>query len=534
MPKEIAAGEVLQLEANEEGVWIAALSDNFNLPKAIGFLKSRGVRKYDQKLVEAFVRQKSRTFQKIALRDGAEEKPARVVVHVADDAMSASATMEPPFFTYPWPSPEDIKESLANQGVVFGLDENVIEKLAKLKIVDEAVVVAQGTPVQNGENGRIEFLVDPDRPVEFDLEAERVDYKEVSAFVNVREGQEIAVIHPPTAGESGISVLGKEVKPIPGKDIVFPVASGLNVSEDGLHLSAALDGRLLRKNDRLSVLPELEISGDVDFGTGNIDFPGCVKIKGVIREGFKVVSVGDVEVRGMVEGAYVESAGSIFVAGGVRAMGKGRLISLGDITASFVDQAYMRAQGTITIKNSLLHSDVGANQSVTVMGGRKSQIAGGRILAGIEVVCQILGSEMGTKTEVVVGISAECAERRQKLQALIPQYKENIAKIDNDLTFLKNLEAKKALTQKGQEQKIFTMKAKFRMQATLASMTNELKELEESLELTKAKGIVRVRDVCYPGVSITIRGVVYKVKEAFKFASFVFDGGEIRLRKFDA
>ena len=215
-------------------------------------------------------------------------------------------------------------------------------------------------------------------------------------------------------------------------------------------------------------------------------------------------------------------------------MGKGRLISLGDITASFVDQAYMRAQGTITIKNSLLHSDVGANQSVTVMGGRKSQIAGGKILAGIEVVCQILGSEMGTKTEVVVGVSAECAERRQKLQALIPEYKENIAKIDNDLTFLKNLEAKKALTQKGQEQKIFTMKAKFRMQATLASMTNELKELEECLELTKTKGIVRVRDVCYPGVSITIRGVVYKVKEAFKFASFVFDGGEIRLRKFDA
>ena len=93
---------------------------------------------------------------------------------------------------------------------------------------------------------------------------------------------------------------------------------------------------------------------------------------------------------------------------------------------------------------------------------------------------------------------------------------------------------KNALTQKGQEQKISTMKAKFQMQAALISMTKELKELEECLELTKTKGIVRVRDICYPGVSVTIRSVVCKVKEAFKFVSFVYDNGEIRLRTFDA
>jgi uncharacterized protein (DUF342 family) len=281
------------------------------------------------------------------------------------------------------------------------------------------------------------------------------------------------------------------------------------------------------------VLPELEVNGDVDFGTGNIDFPGCVKIKGVVRDGFKVVSVGDIDVREMVEGAYVESAGNISVAGGVRAMGRGRLISAGDIRASFVDQAYIRAQGSIYIRNSLLHSDVGSNQFVKVMGGRKSQIAGGKVLAGIEVVCQILGSEMGTKTEVVVGISAERAERRRELQALIAQYEENILKANSNLTFLKNLEAKGALTQKGQQQKISVMKTKFQMQAALISMTNELKELEEYLKVTKTEGIVRVREICYPGVSVTMRGTVYKVREAFKFVSFVFDGGEIRLRTFD-
>ncbi|MDR2179782.1 MAG: FapA family protein [Synergistaceae bacterium] len=526
--------EVLTIKVDEEGVWIAALSGRFDLPKVLDFLMSKGVRKYNQGAVKEFVKQKSRTYWKIAPRNEAEEKYAQVVVHVAGDGMSASITIEPPFFTHPWPTPKDIEESLARRGVVFGLDEEVIEKLARLKIFNEAITVAQGIPVQNGENARIEFLVDPDRPLELDTEAQKIDYKEISAFVHVQEGQEVAVIHPPTAGETGRSVLGEEIKPIPGKDSVFPVESGLNVSEDGLHLIAALDGRLLRKNNRLSVLPELEVSGDVDFSTGNIDFPGCVKIKGVVRDGFKVVSVGDIEVRQMVEGAYIESGGNIFVAGGVRAMARGRLISAGDITASFVDQAYIRAQGSVIIKNSLLHSDVGANQSVRVMGDRKSQIAGGKVLAGLEVVCQILGSEMGTKTEVVVGISAERAERRRELQALISRYEKDIAEVDNNLTFLKNLDAKRALTEKGQKQKISVMKTKFQMQAALIAMTNELKELEESLELTKTKGVVRVQGVCYPGVSITIRGVVYKVKEAFKYASFTFDSGEIRLRAFDA
>ncbi|MDR2137067.1 MAG: FapA family protein [Synergistaceae bacterium] len=504
------------------------------MPKTLYFLASQGVRQYDRRAVEEFVKQKSPTPWKIASRDEAVEKHAQVVVDVAEDAMSASVTIEPPFFTYPWPSPEDIKESLARQGVVLGLNEEVIEKLVRLKIFNEAITVAQGIPVQNGEDARIEFLVDPDRPLELDPEALKIDYKEISAFVNVREGQEVAVIHPPTAGEIGMSVLGEETQPIPGKDVAFPAESGLDVSEDGLHLIAALDGRLIRKNNRLSVLPELEINGDVDFSTGNIDFPGCVKIRGVVRDGFKVVSVGDVEVREMIEGAHVESGGSIFVAGGVRAMGRGRLISAGNITASFVDQAYMRAQGDIYVKKSLLHSDVGADRSVKVMGDRKSQIAGGKVLAGIEVVCQILGSAMGTKTEVVVGISAERAERRHELQIQIAQYEKYIAEVDNNLTFLKNLESKGALTQKGQEQKISAMKTKFQMQGVLFSMTNELRDLEECLKLTKTKGTVRVREICYPGVSISIRGVVYKVKEAFKFASFVFDGGEIRLRTFDA
>jgi len=78
-------------------------------------------------------------------------------------------------------------------------------------------------------------------------------------------------------------------------------------------------------------------------------------------------------------------------------------------------------------------------------------------------------------------------------------------------------------------------KSKFQLQSALKSMQMELQELESRLDLTKSKGVVRVKDICYPGVTVTIRGITYAVRESFKFATFVYDEseGEIKIRSFD-
>ena len=366
------------------------------------------------------------------------------------------------------------------------------------------------------------------------MDAQKIDYRARSFFVNVRQGQEIAVKHPATAGEDGTSVLGTTIKAVPGKDVAFPIGSGLNISEDGLLLTAAIDGRLQRKDKKLSILPELEVKGDVDFGIGNIDFTGSVKILGAVREGFRVVAAGNIEIKEMVEGAHVESANDIVIIGGVRGMNKGRIIAGGKVTAGFVDQAYIRSRADVEIKNSVFHSDVAAQNNVTVMGGQKSQIAGGKIQAGVAVVCQTLGSEMGTKTEVIVGVPPEQAERRKELQTLIAQHNDNIDKLEASLGFLKKQELAGALDEGKRAVMVTATKSKFQLQSTLKTMTNELKEIEERLELTKSKGIVRVKGICYPGVIITLRGFAYVVREPFKYSSFVFDGGEVRLKSFDA
>ncbi|GHS89221.1 polymerase [Synergistales bacterium] len=530
------ADDTLKIEADSGGIYLTLVSDEISLPAVMRFLERQGVRKYNAKAVEELVRQKIRTRQKIAERNVVDERDAVIGVQIAKDGLSATVTLEPPFFTKPWPSAQDIEDTLTQKGVTFGIDKEAIANLLSLRATGDAILVAKGEAPKNGANARIELILDPDKVNEQEAEqtTEKIDYRTRSVFLNVRTGDKIAVKHQATEGQDGTSVLGVLLKAVPGKDIGFSVGSGLEVSEDGLTLSALLDGRLLNRDKKLMVLPELEVNGDVDFGVGNINFTGSVKIKGAVRDGFSVVATGDIEISEVVEGAHIETASNVTIGGGVRGMGKGKILADGTIKMGFADQAYLRSRGDIEVKNAILHSEVVAQNNVTVMGGSKGQIAGGKVQAGMEVICQTLGSEMGTRTEVIVGLPPEQVERRKELQTVLAQNKEENEKIEANLVFLKKLEQAGKLDDEKRQIMVKLMQSKFKLQASLKSTQEELQELEERLELGKAKGVVRVKGVCYPGVNITIRGVSYAVQSPFKFASFSYVDGEVKMKSYDA
>ena len=523
---------VLKLEANEQGVWVSALKEEISQSEALACLRQNGVRKYDMKLLEEFLRLKSKSPFRIAPRDPLQEKDAQILVRLSKDNMSATVSLEAPFFTKPWPTEKDVRDALAQKGVVFGIDDEAIVSMLRNKVVDDSPVVAKGVPPKDGQNARIELKIDPDKPPEVN-ENERADHWNRSTLVNVLAGQEVAVKHPAVPGVDGTTVIGSAVKAAVVKDVAFPSGAGLAPAEGNeLSLVAVADGQLAWRDRKLVVVPELEIKGDVDFSVGSIDFTGAVRIKGAVREGFHVVSVGDIEIKEMVEGARVESRGNVVIQGGIRGMSKGFVRADGNVTLGFADQATISC-ANLTVKNALLHSRATVQGSVIVSGGPKAQIAGGRIEAGTEVSCQILGSEMGTRTEVVVGIPPDQLERRRALQAEITQNKENLEKLEANLVFLKKLEGAGQLDDQKRAMMVSATKMKFQLQASLSSQSEELKALEERLNAFRSKGIVRAREVCYPGVVITLKGIAYVVRESCKFSSFVAENGTVVLKPFD-
>ena len=385
--------DILELEAKSDGIYLSSLSRDFKESDVYACLKEYGIVRYDFKAIRKFINDGETC--KVCVRNPAFENDAKIMVTVSGDKMTASVSIEPPFFAKSWPSVEEILKSLAAHNVKIGIDRTAIESLLARKLTNQPIVVANGVPPVEGKDAYIELIKDPDKPFEV-RDDEKIDFWSRSTIVTVHPGQEIAIKHPLVTGKNGVDVTGGVVKYKPVKNIEFSFGDGLKCDDvNPLLLMATAEGQLKNDKGRLIILPELDIHRDIDFAVGSIDFTGAVKIHGAVRDGFHVVAQGNIDIHGPVEGAEIDSQGVIVIHGGVRGSSKGTIRANGDISLNFCDQATVRAGGSILVKNAVLHSHLYAQRAVIAMdSGKHSQIAGGRIEAGLEVACNILGSEM--------------------------------------------------------------------------------------------------------------------------------------------
>jgi hypothetical protein len=114
-------------------------------------------------------------------------------------------------------------------------------------------------------------------------------------------------------------------------------------------------------------------------------------------------------------------------------------------------------------------------------------------------------------------------EKRKVFTTEIKRCDENLERLEPNLALLKKYEA---LGQLDDQKRVMLMnitKMKFQLQAARESMQSELDALDEQLALVRDKGIVRVKDVCYGGVIISVRGLKYIVHEPCRYTSFIAD-----------
>ena len=525
--------DVFSLEARPDGIYLSCFSKDFKENDVYAYLKEYGIVRYDFKAIRKFI--KDGETCKVCVRNPAFEKKAKVLVSLSGDKMTANVEIDPPFFANPWPTVDEILSSLAANHVKVGIDQTAIESLIARKLGNQPVAVAYGVPPIEGKDAYIELIKDPDKP--FDVrDDEKIDFWSRSTIVTVHPGQEIAIKHPLQTGKNGVDVTGGVVKYKPVRNVEFSFGEGLKRDEmNPLMLMATAEGQLKNNKGRLVVLPELDIHQDIDFAIGSIDFTGAVKIHGSVRDGFHVIAQGNIDINGTVEGADIDSQGVVLIHGGIRGVNKGTVRANGDISFSFCDQATIRSGGSILAKNAILHSRLYAQRAVIALGSKHSQIAGGRIEAGLEVSCNTLGSEMGTKTEVIVGLPPEQLEKRKVFTTEIKRCEENLERIEPNLVLLKKMETAGQLDDNKRVMMMNLTKMKFQIQAALEGMKKELEELDEELALVKDKGIVRVKEMCYGGVVISVRGLKYIVHEPCKYTSFIADDEKraIVLQPFD-
>ncbi|NLB89218.1 MAG: DUF342 domain-containing protein [Syntrophomonadaceae bacterium] len=425
---------------------------------------------------------------------------------------------------------EDAKEALAKNNIVEGIKESELRELVSQKRWGQKILVAEGKPPVNGENAKIVF--------KFPLLSERIgpkidedgkaNYHDLGLIYNVKMGQLLAEKIPATPGTPGIDVTGKVIPPKPGLDFRLPKGKNTFSDDNDTMVLAAIDGNVTIRDNRIVVDQVYELNGDVDFSSGNIDFVGDVVIHGNVNSGFKVHAEGDIQVNGFIEGAEVVAKGNIFVRGGITTGNKGIVKAGGDLVARFVDNSRVEAGGDILIRKAIIQSVVKAGGSVRVRD-RKATILGGVIQASMEVESRVLGSQLATGTIVEVGVNPHYREEYQKLIKLRNELKKNVDNINHNLQVYQrsgvspeNLTPKKRLM-------LIQMLDKFK------ELRKELQEIEERvlfLENEFQRGYnakVKVHDIVYPGVRITIGQSIYIVNDPIKYSSFVLDDGEVRV-----
>ncbi|MCM8901191.1 FapA family protein [Caldicoprobacter algeriensis] len=448
-----------------------------------------------------------------------------VLVYISQDGMQATIMLLPPeggrLLTY-----QDVIQALKDKGVVYGIDEDAIRQALNSRRYGQEVIVAHGQPPQDGEDARLTYHFKPDRKSKPEIREDgTVNYHSLDNIENVTKGQVLVTLIPPTPGVDGKTVCGTAVHAKPGKPLILPAGKNVVVSDDGLKLVAAIDGKVEMIGGRVHVYSVHEVKNNVDNSTGNINFVGSVIIHGNVLSGFEVRAGGSIEVRGVVEGATLIAEGDVVLRKGLQGMKKGVVQAGGSVTARFIENGSVYAKGDVTAE-AIMHSNIVSGQHVRLIG-KRALIVGGRVHAALGISASTIGSPMATATILEVGISPEIRQEYEQLKEELQRLEKEQHKIEQVMAVLSRMESSGRLPPDKLITKQKALRARDEYSVKIPAIKARIFELEEAF-LRGAQGKVHVKKVIYPGVSITIGQSTLNIKDPINYVTFLRDEGEVR------
>ncbi|HEX3045468.1 MAG TPA: FapA family protein [Bacillota bacterium] len=329
-------------------------------------------------------------------------------VIISADFMEAYLLIEPPKNSVSWPTLEEALITIKGEGL-SEFDQQAVEDAVERRLVTQ-VLIAKGTPPIHGLNSDFHILYELIDLHKLYIEGlvedqyHRVDYHKVKTVNSVEKGDFVAEKIPATPGANGMDIRGQVIPAVPGQDQEIKLGKNVIWDDTGLKVYATSPGKPILINQRLNVLPVHEVKGNVNFLTGNIDFAGNLVVRGDVENGFNVKADGDIIIMGHVDGADITAGGKLSIKGKVFGMDRSKIECNGDFYAKEIERANLNCRGTVSIKEAIMHCQVIAENKVMVEGG-KGWIVGGTIQAGESVEASIIGSRLGTITEIEVSPS---------------------------------------------------------------------------------------------------------------------------------
>lgn len=416
-----------------------------------------------------------------------------------------------------------IQQALKNANVNYGIMYEVMHGDLPL---NTPVLIAKGEPPVHGTDSVIKMFQIPE-PKPLLIESGKVNFYELNLIHHVKTGDWLGERIDPIPGIPGIDVHGNEIKPDEG--IIYPLHydhdSVTQVREEGKDVLYALkDGAVHYVGDSIGVFDVLEVNGDVDFNTGNIDFKGYVNIKGTVEDNFVVKAEKDIEIGGVygIGGVkLIESKeGSIYIRGGVAGKNKAKIICKGNLYAKFISDAEVICEGSVFAGFYIRNSTVRAKQVIVESG--KGQIVGGYIDADIRVEAADIGNHLEKRTIINIrGFNRE--EMKNEMDELlntIQLRKIQLFGIRDKLKALnKDPHAKKSEIKKAQNEILEKQEEIKKLETRCLDISNYLR--------TPGSGALVVKNYIYPKARVTIQNRLLEIMKKEFRPTYILRDGEV-------
>ena len=458
---------------------VVRISPPMTPKQALAALRARGVSCEEAELARAVAQPNAWVRVGNAAPLGAEPEGK---ITIAPDEMKAFIELGAPSSGGLTFEPEELVKLLRQRGVIFGIQSKLIADALDEERFGEPVLVAQGKVPEHGANATIRYHFRTEKSQHSFVEDERghIDFRELGLFDNVSPEQILAEkVSATRGGAPGHTVTGAPIEAKDGVDETSLRAGKSTVlSADGRSLRSTITGQVVLVDGVVNVEPVVDIKGDVDFKTGNIESLGSVVVHGNVADGFHIKAKGNIDVQGMVESAHLEAKGDIVIRKGILGKGVATVSAGGDVVAKFVDRATVCAGRDAIIGGEILTSTVRAGRRVKCEGGH-GNIIGGSVHAQESVSASTIGSRIGVATVIAIGVSAH--ER-----GLV-------------------LAAREAEETRG------------------TKMPDDMRSLAERMK----RAVVAATKTTFPGVRLAINGAAFEVLDEARAARFIEKDGAV-------
>lgn len=454
-----------------------------------------------------------------------------VKIDISQDKMKAIGRFYPPSPGGSKITKQEILGDLAHVGVTYGILEDNIDDFLLNRQYCTDIILAQGTDAQKGEDAVITYhfnINNHAKPKE--NKDGSVDFHQLDIISKVQKGDILATLTPVKYGVPGMNILGGKISPDKVINRVIRYGSNATLSEDGCILYSDVSGHVKLENDKVVVSNVYEVTANVDTSTGDIDYSGNVRIKGNVITGYTVKAKGDIEVDGVVEGAILIADGQIILKRGIQGMNRGKLVAKGNIVAKFIESCEVRSESSV-MAGAILHSKVAAKNEI-IVSGRNGSVTGGELRAGSLISVKMAGSTMGTYTGLSVGVDPLVIDELHKIEKDIPKKEEEKDQMLKAVSLLqKKIDSGVTLSEERIKQLRTAFKNSILLEEILVNLRNRYEELKLIVDSTH-DGKVKVSNIAYPGVKITITNVIYFVRTEQHYCQFVRDGADIVVKPY--